>query len=66
MAVVAKMVTCVGDITAPPNSMGSADKSVGYDLGLGFQMIMAKVCSKMLIPMAVIRGAKRGELRNGL
>ena len=65
MAVVAKMVTCVTEITAPPIWMGSDDKTEGYDLGLGFQMIMAKVCSKIDIPMAVISGARRGELRRG-
>jgi hypothetical protein len=32
---------------------------------LGFQIIMAKVCSKMDMPMAVMSGASLGELRSG-
>jgi hypothetical protein len=32
---------------------------------LGFQMIIASVCSSRLTPMAVISGASRGALRSG-
>src|SRR3989338_5623461 len=61
----ARMVICVTEITAPPNSIGSRERVDGYDLGLGAQMIMAKVCNSSDMPMAVIRVASRGELRSG-
>ena len=32
---------------------------------LGFQMIMARVCSRMETPMAVIQRRRRGLLRSG-
>ncbi|MCY1548204.1 hypothetical protein D9M68_843000 [compost metagenome] len=65
MTVVARMVICVTEITAPPNSIGSRERVEGYDFGFGAQMIMAKVCNSSDMPMAVIRGASRGELRSG-
>ncbi len=64
-AVVARMAICVTEITAPPKCTGSVESMFGYDLGLGFQMIMAKVCKSSDMPMAVIKGARREELRSG-
>ena len=55
--------TCVCEITAPPMLMGSVDSNCGKGKGLRVQIIMAKVCSRMETPMAVIRGARRGALR---
>jgi len=65
MAVTPKIMICVGVMTAPPMSMGSAGSKVGKALWLGFQMIMAKVCNKMDMPMAVMRGANLGAPRKG-
>jgi len=65
MAVAARMNTCVTEMTAPPISNGSRDSTDGYDLGLGFQIIIANVCNSSDMPMAVMSGANLGELRNG-
>lgn len=52
--------TCVCEITAPPMLMGSVDSNCGKGKGLRVQIIMAKVCSRMETPMAVIRGRGGG------
>ena len=55
--------TWVCEITAPPIMIGSDGSSCGNGSGLRPQIIMAKVCSRIDTPIAVIRGARRGALR---
>ena len=52
-------------MTAPPMWKGSLGSRIGKDLTVGFQMIIASVCSSRLTPIAVISGASRGALRSG-
>ena len=65
MTVTTRIMICVGVITASPMKNGSVGSMEGKDLTLGFQIIMASACSKMDMPSAVIRGARRGALRSG-
>ena len=56
---------CTVLMTAPPMLYSLASSRIGNGFGLGFQMIMASVCSSSDTPIAVISGARRGALRSG-
>ena len=55
----------VGEIRAPAMLTGVEGMICGNGSGLRPQIIMAKVCSRIDTPMAVISGARRGALRSG-
>ncbi len=65
MPVVTRIMICTTVMTGPPRSNGTEGSRIGKGLGLGFQTIMASVCSSSDMPMAVISGARRGALRSG-
>ena len=54
-----------GHLAASLDPLGMLEQPDAPDLGLGFHKIIATVCSNSDMPMAVIKGASRGELRNG-